>query len=182
MRVASGAPADVPVYFEDSDNVPAEGLTLADITITRRFLDGTTPTTAQPTRELGQGWYVLDEEAVTKAALYVASHPDYAEYPGTLVEMEGTPEGWTTLTEATLDDLGHSIGEYDAADGKTGVRVGGALRAGVLIEAMLVDGTRKNSTLTDGDGEFDLALPPGATYTIRASLDGYVSESVEVTV
>jgi hypothetical protein len=115
MRVASGSACKVPVYFEDSSNNPATGLTLSEITITRSFLDGSTPTTANPTREIGLGWYVLDESSVTKPAVYVGSHASYKNYPGTLVEISESDTA-PTVTEirTEMDTNSTKLANLDA--------------------------------------------------------------------
>ena len=95
----------------------------------------------------------------------VAATLKAADYP--------VPASWAAITDATVAD--------DGSGALGPVKVEGVLTAGVLVEALLGSAV-KNSTVTDGDGEFSLPVPHGATYSVRFSYDGHVSEAKEVTV
>lgn len=74
----------------------------------------------------------------------------------------GRPQGWVSITPDTQDDSNVALGV---------AQVSGVDTAGVVIAALL-DGLAKNVTTSDGDGGYDLPVPPGATYTVRYSWDG----------
>jgi len=74
----------------------------------------------------------------------------------------GTVAGWVSITQSTLDDSGVALGVTE---------VSGVVTAGVTVSA-IIDGVAKYNTTSDGDGEYDLPVPPGATYTVRFSWDG----------
>lgn len=78
-----------------------------------------------------------------------------------------TPQGWSTITEATLDTDGLPLGPMDAAD--------------VLVSAYSGP-TLVNTARSDGDGGFTIAVPASATYTFRAYRVGYVYPERTVTV
>ena len=71
-----------------------------------------------------------------------------------------------TITSATLDDDGVALGPLDSAD--------------VLIVAQ-ADGS-SYGTRSDGNGEFELRVPLGATYTLQALRPGFAYPIRTVTV
>ena len=73
---------------------------------------------------------------------------------------------WPAITAATLDDSGVPLGPLDSAD--------------VLIVAQ-ADGS-SYGTRSDADGDFELRVPAGATYTLQALRPGFAYPIRRVTV
>lgn len=97
-------------------------------------------------------------QAAAAAAIAAADVATAADLP-TGVSI---PAGWTTLTEATLDNAGAALGP---------VTVNGVASAGVVVEAY-ADGAFVNRAVTGAGGTLALAVPTADTYDLVFALGG----------
>lgn len=98
MLMKAGSTKSLPGLIEDIIGNPVVGEPLANVLYDILFVDGSSPVSGvQATRELGQGWYVLDYTDTTgKDFVYVVwdgkASPTFKNFPGALVEIRTASE------------------------------------------------------------------------------------------